>query len=250
MRKLALILVCSVATFAQETNNNLTSAFYPHPYIEGGLALNGSGESPVSLAYDSGVDYEQDRLTLTGNLGYNSAKKLDAGNGHSIGFGGSAFWRPKPLDGGGSWRSGWYVGGGAGFGKTVTDEYSKQSWQPKFGIGRDILKNDWSGRLQAAYFWQTKWLTEYPTPVQFTQGPGQPALSRTCSRCDNGLKGVEMDFWEPSPATSHHWFFHETVIPYWFHDSVTDPYDAVTTEIQKGNRHAGADAAFEMMFRF
>ena len=246
MKVLTTLLCLFLCVAAVAQTNNAPAKVYPHPYVEGALGLNGGGYSTVSFAPSTGIDFESKHFIAEGRFSYDLARKVNDGTnnndkGHSIGYGGMGFFRLS---------DGWFFGGGYSYGKTITTNYDKEASEPAFGGGKDVLRSDWSGRFQLRYFWQRDFLVTYPTPVAFTPGPGQTSPSRYCAKCDNGLQGVGFDMWMPSPATAHHWFFHVSETPYWFHTTVTDPYNLPLTADQKSHHSYSSNASFGVMYRF
>jgi hypothetical protein len=196
------------------------AAKYPHPYLFGGLQLQGGGYAPTAWTGGVGVNVELKHLVFDSSASYATAHKTNDNtinnySGHQRGLVGDAFYRFNKI----------YVGGGASWSQLSTTNYTKQSWHPKFGMGRDWLRETFSMRGQVMYVL-----------------PGSDHL--------NGVQGPEISVWLPSPATAHHVFWRQTIGIYAFHDTVTDPSDKALTAEQIGNRSLSGYVSFNLMYRF
>jgi hypothetical protein len=225
---LVLLVVMSVFSFGQSravnsstpTDGDITVAKYPHPYLYGGLQLNGGGYSPTAWVGGAGLDIELAHLVFDASAAYDTGHKtndntINNNAGHDRGLDGDLFYRFHKL----------YVGGGASWSQLSTTNYSKQSWHPNFGVGRDWLGETFSLRGQVVY-----------------KLPGSDHL--------NAAQGPEFSLWMPSPLTSHHFFMRETVGIYMSHATVTDPSDAALTAEQIGNRSVSGFVSMNLLYRF
>jgi hypothetical protein len=217
-----LLVVPTVFSFGQSNaisggsplaNRNAVAARYPHPYAYGGYA-------PTALAGGAGLDIELKHLVFDSKASYDTAHKVNDNtvnnhSGHDRGLSGDAFYRFNKL----------YVGGGASWTQLSTTNYSKQSWHPAFGMGRDWMRESFSLRGQVLY-----------------KLPG--------SDWQNATQGPELSVWFPSPSTAHHVFWRETIGIYSFHETVTDPSDKVLTAEQTGTRSVTGGVSLTMMYRF
>jgi hypothetical protein len=166
-------------------SSNLQSS-WPHPYAYGGLALSqGSGYSPAAGSAGAGLNIETNHLIDVTELSADNAHKEDSGTGHDLYFQARGFYRI---------RRGWYLGGGAQLNRLITDPYSKESWRPAFGGGKDLLHQDFSMRAQVLYIM-----------------PGTDHL--------NAVQGPEIGLWLPSPVTRSHFFYRQTLGLYEFHQT-------------------------------
>ena len=187
--KFAILTLLLCFSMAAQTNNNPPAA-WPHPFIEGQLDLNGNGYTPVTLDAHPGLNWETARFSFIGIADYSFARKTNDGtlhndHGHSRTLQSDLFFKVG---------DGWLLGGGAGWNKTYTTNYDKIAYSWRSGGGKDFLGDYYSARLTAQFFRHFNEQTIYPN------APG-------CA-CSNDLGGVLIDFWQPSPSTAHHWFFH------------------------------------------
>ena len=161
-------------------------SFWPHPYAFGGMALNrGNGYSPAGANAGAGLDGETSHVIATAEFSADDTHKEDSGTGHDLYFQTRAFYRTGQN---------WYVGAGAQWNNLITAPYSKESWRPAFGGGRDLLHTDFSMRAQVMYI-----------------TPGSDHL--------NAVQGPEIAVWLPSPATQRHFFYRQTLGIYEFHQT-------------------------------
>jgi len=202
------------------SNGDTPAAKYPHPYLVGGLQLQGGGYAPTAWAGAVGVNVELKHLVLDSSASYAAAHKVNDNtinnhSGHQRGLDGNAFYRFNKL----------YLGGGASWSQLSTTNYTKQSWHPAIGVGHDWLREGFSMRGQVLYVL-----------------PGDDHL--------NGTQGPEFSLWLPSPAAAHHVFWRQTIGIYAFHETVTDPSDKVLTAEQVGSRSVTGYVSFNLMYRF
>jgi hypothetical protein len=213
----------------------------PRAYVEFGPSINACGYTNLSVQGDAGIDLESGRLLWKSAVSYNTARKENDGttannSGHSAGTSSVAFVRLG---------EGWFLGGGVGWSKTITFNYTKQATYPKIGFGKDFSKY----RLQFMYLREENEITHYPSALKFTPGPGQAAVSSTC-HCGSGVSGVEAHLWYPSPALKRHVFFHAVFQPFIFHATITDPYNASLTAAQKANHAFTGTLKYSILYRF
>lgn len=238
-----VLLLCAVISHAQTNNVN---PWYPHPYVEGGLALSGGGYSPFSWSLYPGLNWETSKLSFNGSVSYSFSKKTNDGTadnfkGHSRGFGGDLFYKLP---------NNWLVGGGGGWGETATTNYSKQASSWSAGGGYDFQRPTFPARITVQYLRQVNEFTRYPTPHLFT-APGEKSsyMSDTC-KCLSGVSGFTAGFWLPSPRMHNHLYFHEQLTTIYFHDTVTDPYSSALTNIQIHKHHISSFLTLSIGYRF
>ena len=219
---IALILgaMSILAAVAQEENKPVYDT-YPHLNIVSAFGLNGGGYSTFSQKATVGLAIEKPRFLLSVSTGYDNARKTNdntIGNndGHTKSIGGSGFYRLN---------SGWFFGGGSGWAKLSTTNYTKDSWHPSFGGGKDIFLDRWSFRLKCTYSLQG-------------------------SDKDNGVQGPTLTFILPSPVTKHHFFFYESLNTSIFHATITDPTNKALTDLQRADRSYASFLTLGMMFKF
>jgi hypothetical protein len=221
----------------------------PHLVAETGLNVNGDGYQTFAENVGAGIDLEESHFIVNADGFYDFMRKTDD-NDQIVGEKG----RVRTVDGATffKFRSGssWFIGGGAGWDETSLTTYMKSDWTPRIGAGHDFVSEMNSWRFQALYLRDENEVVRYPSPVQFTPGPGQSEWSYTCSLCGNGVQGIEVSFWYPSPSTPHHLFLHWVVTPIWFHETVTDPYNLPLTQSQKSQRNVSGSEYVDLIYRF
>jgi hypothetical protein len=208
-----LRLLCTLALL-------IGSAFaqLPKPYVEAG-ATAGSAGYGVGAIGKLGVDTESKHFVSNVFVDYQTAGKT--GNtapisaGHSRAAQGTAFYK----------FGNWYAGAGAGWNETLTVDYSKYSWHPEVGGGRDFFGDGYSWRFQAMYLRELNEYTRYPTLNTFTTPGGVGTYQAYTCKCASGVQGVDINAWLPSPAANHHFFAHVDMEPIFFHTTETDPYN-------------------------
>lgn len=216
------ILALSTLVGAQKLNyeENPLPSRYPLPYVIAGFQLNGGGYSAVSQELGGGLDLELKHFLFIGSATYDNAHKTNDGtlnnrNGHDRMLEGKAFYRFRP----------WYVGGGASWSQLATTNYTKESWRPKFGVGRDWFRESYSFRGELMY-----------------RLPGTDH--------QNAVQGPEFTLWFPSPATKHHVFFQQVVDIYTFHATITDPTNRLLTADQVSRRGVSTFVDWRLIYRF
>ena len=214
---------------------------FPRPYLELGATINPCGYKTFSATATAGVDFESEHFVFKASAVYDTAKKhtstaIDNDRGHLVGFGYNSFYR---------FSNSWFLGAGMSWGKTISNEYTKEATYPKLIVGKDME----SVRLQFAYLREENEITHYPTLVRFTPGPGQSQLSHTC-HCGSGVNGGEAQLWYPNPRLKKHIFFHADLQLFVFHTTITDPYNVSLTNAQKSAHDWSGSLTYSMMYRF
>ena len=198
----------------------LSNPYFPRPYGVFGLSINGGGYQAISENMGGGLRVDSPRILSSVEVGYGNARKVNDAtiNNHS-GHERSAEVRTFYKLG-----NGLYFGGGAQWSQTSTTNYSKQSWRPTLGIGKDLLRNTYSLRLQCMYL-----------------VPGSDKI--------NASQGPEISLTFPSPASNHHFYFRLVLDVYRFHttDTLSDP---VTSAIQRGEHHVTGHLIDNFIYRF
>jgi len=211
-----------------------------HPSVE-------TSFSPPSDGYGFGVNpsvgvaLQYPHFMLGAGVGYGFVRKVDDNDqvpnehGHTRDAEASVYWR----------RGRNFIGPGASWGETAVTPYRKYSWAPEIDAGHDFN----ALRIVASYFRSLREYTDYPSLVQFTPGPGQPALSNYCI-CSNGVSGIGFDAWlalrKKAPA---HVFIHYSLSLGYYHETVTDPYNTTMTEQQKSNKDTGGSVSLGVVYR-
>jgi hypothetical protein len=214
-------LIASAQQYAPAYETWAQPSWMPHPIVFGGPSLVGNGYQTAALNAGGGFLIGSKQLFSDVEGRYMNARKtddntVDNDSGHERFLLGRAFYRVRP---------GLYFGGGAQWSETSTTNYDKQAWRPTFGLGGDHFGNGYSLR------WQTLYI--------------MPGTDRA-----NAMQGPEIQVWFPSPASSSHFFFRETLGIYEFHETITDPTNASLTAQQKSDRSAAAFADFAVGWRF
>ena len=234
MRMLLSIVLLVGSAFAQ------VSA--PRPYIQGGAVISSEGYQSVGGNLGAGVDADEPHLIFIGEAFYDFLRKTNDNDqipnekGHVRTADGTVFFKTHKL----------LLGGGAGWDETSLTTYTKSAWTTRIGGGYDFD----AFRLTVLYLRDENEVTRYPVPAQFTPGPGQNALSYTCSLCGNALQGFEIGGWYPSPTVKRHLFIHVAVTPVRFHDTVTDPYNLTLTQSQKAVHTISGSYYVNLLWRF
>lgn len=214
---LCIASLCGPA-LAQET---AVDRKLPHPFVYGGIQLNSGGYTTLSGVIGAGVETEAKRIISISEFSYDNGRKDNDGtvnnhSGHGRHASGRVFYRlPRRY----------FVGGGYQWNKLNTTNYAKEGRRLAFGGGKDWIGTDFSARLQALYIFPgTDWR--------------------------NGVQGPEFQFWLPSPATKHHFFFRIKLGVYEYHQTITDPTNKWLTAQQTGKRSVDSWAEYTLAYRF
>ena len=216
---LSVLSLGSARVFAGELP--LVDPYIPRPYTVMGLSLNGSGYNPISEVFGDGVRLDSLRFISNIEMGYNNARKVNDGTvnnrkKHSRSAQARMFYRMP---------SGLYIGGGVQWSQLSTTNYSKEAWRTALGVGKDVLHDTYSLRLQALYV---------------TKGTDKL----------NGTQGPEISLTYPSPTTNHRFFFRPVLGIYYFHTTITDFSDLLLMKAQGRDHHVTGYMAYEFVFRF
>jgi hypothetical protein len=183
-----ILSLVAVAAWAQTgfVNNLISGDDGLRPYAFGGLSVSaGAGYSPIAGTGGVGLSMNKIHAMTLAEFSADDAHKADSNTGHDMYFQARAFYRTE---------RGWYLGGGTQWNNLTTIRYSKISWKPTFGAGKDVMHEDFSFRAQIVYVL-----------------PGSDHL--------NAVQGPECGLWLPSPETKRHVFYHQTVGIYEFHQT-------------------------------
>jgi hypothetical protein len=221
----------------------------PYLFVGSDLNENGDGYQFFSGDVTAGAEMLGRYLNLSADLTYNFMRKTND-NAQVPGEKGRVRSASAELVHKFHPASSWFVSGGAAWGEASMTPYMKSSWSPFFGGGHDFLSGDPSWSLEWTYSYDLNEVVRYPTLVNFTAGPGQPALSYTCSLCGNDVKSANMTVNVPSVNSSAHWMMHGTFETDWFHETVTDPYDLSLTQSQKAQHDVSCSLSMGLIYRF
>jgi hypothetical protein len=204
--------------------------FLPHPFAYVGAGLMGAGYA--RLAATSGAGFRIDSTHILANFegSYDNGHKVNDNDqpnpkGHDRGLSGSAYYR---------FSSGWFFGAGERWSQLSTTNYTKAGSRPTFGGGKD-------------YFHHLNCTGE--GCVDFSMRIGVDYLLKGSDHV-NGSQGPLLTVIAPSPSAKGHFFFRETIGIYSFHDTVTDPNNAILTREQVSNRHVDSFSEITLMYRF
>jgi hypothetical protein len=227
MKRLLLLTVVVVRTLALAQNISpaatapAASSWIPRPMVLVGPSLVGNGYQPLALSGGAGLLLNSSHLESNLEARYMNARKTNDNTvnnkkGHERYLQGRVFYRFRPT---------LYFGGGAQWSETSTTNYTKKAWRPTFGLGGDHFGDGYSLR------WQTLYVL-----------PGTDHV--------NALQGPEFQLWFPSPVSTKHFFFRQTLGIYEFHTTVTDPANLSLTAQQTADRHSAAFLDFTFGWRF
>lgn len=221
----------------------------PYLFVESDLNVNGDGYQALSPAMRAGFDMEGRHLSIEISGTYDFVRKTNDNDQVPDEKGRARRVDSQLLY---KFRSGssWFVLAGAGWAEASMTPYMKSNWAPSAGAGRDFGSESDSWRLQFSYLHAMNEIVRYPTLIRFTPGPGQSALSHTCSLCGNGIQGISASLQYPSPRSSAHWFMLMSLQTDWFHETVTDPYNLSMTQNQKNQRSTSGSFSAGLIYRF
>jgi hypothetical protein len=202
----------------------------PRPFFYVGAALMGGGYAPLAAEAGAGLRIDSRHFLASAEGTYDNGHKTNDGTGnnpkgHDRGLVGAAYFRLS---------SGWFAGAGARWSQLSTTNYTKGSWRPTFGGGKDYFHKrcaaedciaDFSMRLGVDYLL-----------------PGSDQV--------NAVQGPLISFYMPSPSAKGHLFFRETVGIYEFHTTVTEPSNSILTQQQIGQRSVTGFSELTLMYRF
>ena len=224
---------------------------FPLPYLftENSLEMDGNGYQTFSYSTSVGIDMEGRHLGVQSAGTYDFVRKTNDNDQVPNEKGRVRSAEAELLY---KFRSGssWFVAGGAGWDEASMTPYIKSNWDPRVGGGRDFLNEYSSWRFQALYLRDMNEVVRYPSLVRFTPGPGQSALSYTCSLCGNGVQAIDISVDYPSPSSSAHWLLHVSLQTEWYHETVTDPYNLSLTQSQKSQSYVGGSCIVGVIYRF
>jgi hypothetical protein len=234
---LAAMVLFLVPCFAQST----APAPSVRPYVFGGIGLMPGGYASTAGFVGTGLDVERPKFLANVFAGYDNGHKSNDGTvnnskGHDRYLYGTVGYR---------FTTNTYGLVGARWSQLSTSNYSKggsafnsSSWMPQFGAGHDWLRPRFSLRGEALYF--------LPSPNETVNYPD----GTHCNKCGNGTQGADFNVWIPSPVRKGHFFFHEQVLVYGFHATITEPTNASLTAAQLANRGVTASTKMTLLYRF
>jgi len=216
---------------------------YPQPYIYGGLGLSrGAGYGLASANVGVGLMVNTRHFISDAVATYDNGHKVADGTGnnpkgHDRGLGVNAYYK-SPY--------GLFLGAGASWSQLSTTNYSKQGWNPSVGGGFDYLSKECAAR-DCVVDWSLR--TELDYLFIGSEHVNRQGCSIPNGQCTNGVKGVKLRFYLPSPVSDSHFFFRVILGIYDSHATVTSIDPTLTAE-QIGQRSRAAILEYTLMYRF
>lgn len=201
----------------------------PRPYFYSGLDLEGNGSTVVNYVIGAGVQENTPHVLFDGYAAYMNTRKTDDNtiNNHN---GRTRFLYAAPRY---RLKSNWFVGIGARWTELSTTNYTKQGFRVFAGGGRDWT----STRISADYL---------RTVSEHVNRQGCPVPH---GQCTNGVQGIDIQWFAPSPSSRSHLLFRMDLTPFWFHTTVTTT-DPVLTRRQQGEISAGSILEYTIVVRY
>lgn len=208
----------------------LTRQLLPHPYVFAGPEGMGGGYAPFAVIAGAGIAIESQHFILDANAWYDNGHKTNDNDqpnpkGHDRGLVGSAYFRLS---------SGWAFGGGYRWSQLSTTNYTKGGSRPTFGGSRDFFVEGCRAEDCRGTF-TMRIGVDYVLPGTDHQ---------------NASQGPLISFYTPSPSLKRHLFFREKLGIYRFHDTVTDPTNAILTREQTSHHSFDSFLELTLMYRF
>jgi hypothetical protein len=202
----------------------------PRPFFYAGAGLMGGGYAPLAAGAGGGLRIDSRRLLASAEGSYDNGRKTDDGDqpnpkGHDRGLDGAAYFRLS---------SGWFLGAGARWSQLSTTNYTKTGWRPTLGGGKDYFHRKCAG--------------EDCIP-DFSMRLGVDYVTPGTDHC-NAVQGPLISLYMPSPSAKGHFFFRMTEGIYEFHETVTEPSNALLTRQQTGDRSVTSSGELTLMYRF
>jgi len=190
---------------------------WPHPYLFGGADLNGGGGyQPLSYVLGGGFESEYTRGFWGAEGIFDGSKKVNDNTGQNSGY------TERVRIWGGYKQGSMLFGTGISYSLLHTSLYSKDSWHPRLGFGKDVNFRTAPTRLYAEYLF-----------------PGSDVL--------NGVQGTEISWWIPR---NRHWCFRERFGAYLFHSTITDFSNRTQVIKQKHDRSVFNELQLTVMYRW
>lgn len=219
-----------IALFALTATFVGAQSAIPRPFVYGGLDLGNN------VGYVGGVGLQENTMhfLFAGDASYDNDGKSDDNanvlrNGFDRRFKGAAYARLT---------NGWFFGAGARWALLHSAAYDKEQWHPTAGIGKDIIDDDFSMRFVADYV--TPFGAEHTSRNGCTVPKGQ---------CGNGVQGIDVSLFFPSPQVRGHFFARITIGAYGAHATVTSTDPKLTSQ-QKSSLSALSETQLTLMYRF
>jgi hypothetical protein len=216
---------------------------YPQPYIYGGLGLSrGAGYGLASANIGVGLMVNTQHFISDAVATYDNGHKVADGTGnnpqgHDRGLATNAYYK---------FPAGLFLGAGASWSQLSTTHYSKQAWHPSVGGGFDYL-----GKKCVAQRCHVRWSlrTQFDYLFIGSEHVDRQGCSVANGQCTNGVQGVKLRFYLPSPVSNSHFIFREMLGIYDSHATVTSTDPRLTAE-QIGQRSRAVFLEYTLLYRF
>jgi hypothetical protein len=205
----------------------------PVPVLTLGPSLMGGGYAVFAYRAEGGLNMEATHIVFHALAAYDNGHKVDDGDqpnpkGHDRYLEGAIYFRPARP----GWTRMFYLGAGYRWSQLSTTNYTKGGSRPEFGGGYDwflrscsACRRDYSMRIEM------NWLA-------------------AGSDWQNGSHGPETNLIWPSPREKRHWFYHEKIAVYRFHETITEPSNLPLTRQQLSHRSFNGFTDFGVTYRF
>jgi hypothetical protein len=215
---------------------------FPEPYLYGGLGLNRGGYALASANVGVGLMLNTQHFLADAVATYDNGHKVADGTGnnpkgHDRGLASNAYYR-SPY--------GLFLGAGIFWSQLATTNYSKQAWNPSVGGGFDYL-----GKVCAAHDCIVKWSLRAQVDYLFigSEHVNRQGCSLPNGQCTNGVQGVKLRFYLPSPVSKSHFIYRVEEGIYDSHATVTS-LDPALTAAQIAQRSRTVFLELTLMYRF
>jgi hypothetical protein len=227
----------------EEPDNYQNHVMRPQPYIYGGLGLSrGAGYGLASANIGVGLMVNTQHFISDTVATYDNGHKVADGTGnktqgHDRGLATNAYYK---------FPYGLFLGAGASWSQLSTSNYSKQAWNPSVGGGFDYL-----GKKCVAQECNVRWSLRTQLDYLFigSEHVNRQGCSLANGQCTNGVEGVKLRLYLPSPVSNSHFIFREMVGIYGSHATVTSMEPTLTAQ-QIGQRSRAVFLECTLMYRF
>ena len=225
MRSFVFCLCIMVVSGAAEAQSP-----FPRPYVSVDGLILPRGYSEFALGGGIGVQLNLARLDINAYASYDDRKKRHDGtdpnpNGHARDFLLTSYYRLP---------SGWMFGPGVSWTQLSTTNYTKEHWNPRFGIAKDFYSEN---------------CTAENCKGKFSMRVGAEYMAKGTD-WQNGSQGPVFTLYLPSPSLRKHLFFREVISVSRFYTTVTEPANAVLTRQQMSDTQFHICAEASLIYRF
>lgn len=205
----------------------------PVPVLTFGPSLMGGGYGVLAYRTEGALNMEATHIVFHALAAYDDGRKVDDNDqpnpkGHDRYLESGIYFRPARP----GWTRMFYLGAGYRWSQLSTTNYTKGGSRPEFGGGYDLFVRSCSAcRRNYSMRIEINWLT-------------------AGSDWQNGSRGPETNLVWPSPREKRHWFYHEKIGIYRFHESVTEPTNIPLTRLQCSQRSLDSFFDLGVSYRF